>query len=310
LALCSEGEEDDNSSKRNSRNYHSSNIDRNSPSKLHRPNCPFVLPGDIGTPDGCTPPPASPPPRPTDYLQRASTTPPPATVSAVTGSQTMTETRAFESSLAMRALQFLPVPLLVLSSQKHIVLASEAMGDLLGYVGHVTHERGVSCNSESRRACSQRRDMTSTFRGKYLTDLGIELFGEDRSLRTTSWDTLLDSIINDERSGFEATHSGDVKVAVHVQHVGEAPNGRCKLEGPARIAEMVISPWNGEDNKRYVSVTFGCVSQWEPLESLKDIGDLIAGGKSFSAESSFAHSAQLPNGKVRKILNIPKTWLE
>ena len=62
---------------------------------------------------------------------------------------------------ALTALQYLPIPLLVLSAQKTVVLANEAMGRLLGIEWESTATQGLS--------------VTDTLCGKGIAELGVDI---------------------------------------------------------------------------------------------------------------------------------------
>ena len=77
---------------------------------------------------------------------------------------------------SIAALQYLPIPLLVLSPHKTVMLANEAMGRLLG----------TGFESAASQDCSR----TEVLQGKHMTDLGIDLL-ERRAQITRSWDVRL-----------------------------------------------------------------------------------------------------------------------
>ena len=85
---------------------------------------------------------------------------------------------------SITALQYLPIPLLVLSSQKTVILANEAMGRLLG-IGF-------------KSAASQECTITEFLRDKRMTDLGIDIL-QHHAQSTIPWEVRLvwnNSIIN------------------------------------------------------------------------------------------------------------------
>lgn len=74
---------------------------------------------------------------------------------------------------SLTALQYLPVPLLVLSSLKTVVLANEAMGRLLGIDFESTAFHGLS--------------ITEVLRDKSAGDLGIDIL-QNGSPILVSWE--------------------------------------------------------------------------------------------------------------------------
>lgn len=83
---------------------------------------------------------------------------------------------------SLTALQYLPVPLLVLSSQKTVVLANEAMGRLLGIDFECTAFHGSS--------------ITEVLQDQPMSDLGIDILQNGSPLLIT-WDKFLDTVIED-----------------------------------------------------------------------------------------------------------------
>lgn len=81
------------------------------------------------------------------------------------------------TSMALAALQYLPVPLLVLSSLKTVVLANEAMGRLL--------DLDRSANDEKDRDSVQ--TVTDKLHGQTMSELGIDML-QDGSPIWISWE--------------------------------------------------------------------------------------------------------------------------
>jgi hypothetical protein len=73
---------------------------------------------------------------------------------------------------ALTALQYLPIPLLVLSSQKTVVLANEAMGRLLGIDFETTAAEGMS--------------VTDILHSKTMAELGVDIL-QNGSPILVSW---------------------------------------------------------------------------------------------------------------------------
>lgn len=85
---------------------------------------------------------------------------------------------------ALIALQYLPVPVLVLSDTKQVVLANEAMGRLLSI--------DASASSPSQRS----RTITDLLRDQTLSQLGIDML-QNRLPVWVKWETFLDSLVQD-----------------------------------------------------------------------------------------------------------------
>lgn len=108
----------------------------------------------------------------------------------------------FKSSaeLALAALQYLPTPVIVLSSFKTIVLANDAMGRLLGL---------DSCRDDSNEDVSPTQILT----GKSLSQVGIDIVQDGRVLWVT-WDHFLDDLEHErnipEENDSQSFDHGDV----------------------------------------------------------------------------------------------------
>ncbi|KAF2421011.1 hypothetical protein EJ08DRAFT_525664 [Tothia fuscella] len=85
-------------------------------------------------------------------------------------------------SAALAALQYLPVPVLVLSSSKTVVLANEALGRLLGIDMRTMEDDGTGIIS-----------ITDLLRGRRVSELGIEILQHGSPI-WISWEDFLDSL--------------------------------------------------------------------------------------------------------------------
>lgn len=74
---------------------------------------------------------------------------------------------------ALTALQYLPVPLLVLSAEKTVVLANEAMGRLLGIEFECIADSGMT--------------VSDALEGKTMAELGVDIL-QNGSPLMVSWD--------------------------------------------------------------------------------------------------------------------------
>jgi PAS domain S-box-containing protein len=106
--------------------------------------------------------------------------PPSEVVTASTKSIRTSTPNLRQGQLAFSAMQFLPVPLLVLSSLKRVVLANEAMGRLLGIIQQPAEEGDMGT--------------LDRIRGLSLSQLGMEVV-QDGRIASFDWELYLDSLI-------------------------------------------------------------------------------------------------------------------
>lgn len=159
-------------------------------------------------------------------------------------------------SLSVRALQYLPIPLLVLSDRKTVILANEAMGRFLRVPPPML-------NNTSRNGGSAypQTGTTEVLLGMSLNDLAVDVFEEDATLCLVAWDLVLASLTEDE-DGIEMLDDGsparlrDTTMEVHVPYFGSTPKWRSGPEGPVRRSQMTVSPWRGDDGEVYFTLTF------------------------------------------------------
>lgn len=85
--------------------------------------------------------------------------------------------------LAFSALQFLPVPVLVLNSLKTVVIANEAMGRLLGALSEESSSEDVSF-------------ILDQLKGQSLSQVGIDMMQNGRPV-WVAWDTFLESVVDE-----------------------------------------------------------------------------------------------------------------
>ncbi|KAL8776950.1 MAG: hypothetical protein Q9213_008075 [Squamulea squamosa] len=90
---------------------------------------------------------------------------------------------------ALAALQYLPTPLLVLSTWKTVVLANEAMGRLLGLDVKQQEER-------SRAEEQEQIPISDILRGQSLSQIGIDMLQDGQRI-WVSWDKFLDTIADE-----------------------------------------------------------------------------------------------------------------
>ncbi|KAI0839279.1 hypothetical protein F5Y06DRAFT_286757 [Hypoxylon sp. FL0890] len=178
--------------------------------------------------------------------------------------------------LAFSAMQFLPVPLLVLNNLKTVVLANEAMGKMLGMVCDSpppTDDPAIICES---------------LRGQTLPQIGIDMVQDGRPI-WVSWETFLDELVLEmgakqagdtsksytngvddqakstteyaktellsDSLGKPATDSAvDVVVVPRDFNISEIP--KSKRAEYQIYAKMIISIWEIENNQTYFTLTF------------------------------------------------------
>ncbi|KAI5366460.1 Putative PAS domain, signal transduction response regulator, receiver domain, CheY-like superfamily [Septoria linicola] len=102
-----------------------------------------------------------------------------------------------KADMAFTALQYLPMPVLVLSSQKTVVLANEAMGRLLGIDPDPPSEKEDADMTPLQRLASRDiRSSTDILYGVTLGELGLDLL-QNGGPMFVAWDSFLDSVVDD-----------------------------------------------------------------------------------------------------------------
>lgn len=99
------------------------------------------------------------------------------------------------TDLAFTALQYLPMPVLVLSGMKQIVLANEAMGRLLG-VDLDLDDSDSTCDGNSENGTQNIESTTDLLHGKTLGELGIDLLQGGNAV-FVSWTDILQNVVDD-----------------------------------------------------------------------------------------------------------------
>jgi len=175
------------------------------------------------------------------------------------------------ASLAFTALQFLPTPLLVLSQDKTVVLANEAMGRLLGVepTGQPPNRVGGTSPEPS---------ITEILYGKRLGDLHFAVLQRKWPL-WVSWEQFLDALASDieKGEGFQNANSllnvsteappssedpmapqtliRDAAIDVLFSTLGDSSEGK-----PRQVeAKMIVSIWV-LDGERYFTLTFNSMT--------------------------------------------------
>lgn len=180
--------------------------------------------------------------------------------------------------LAFSALQYLPVPTLVLNHLKTVVLANEAMGRMLGL-----------CNESY-----EEEDPLTTIdklRGQTLSQVGVDMLQDGRPVWVT-WESFLDTLVHElgirapvkdyRQSQFaedatptasslpspsqppssppRRTQDAVVEVVISRKHRGNSPYDiewkKSKDSAYQVFAKMIITIWEVEDRQTYFTLTF------------------------------------------------------
>ncbi|KAI8626713.1 hypothetical protein F5Y19DRAFT_478198 [Xylariaceae sp. FL1651] len=140
------------------------------------------------------------------------------------------------AQLAFSAMQFLPVPLLVLNDLKTVVLANEAMGRLLG---PIEGEPGRHADSSS---------ISDMLRGQTLSQIGVDLLQDGRPV-WLSWESFLEGL-KTEMGAKHATESTSLNTDDNRD--GVAP----EFDSPSLDYPLAISEKVATDSVVDVIVTF------------------------------------------------------
>lgn len=179
--------------------------------------------------------------------------------------------------LAFSALQFLPVPVLVLNSLKTVVIANEAMGSLLGLISDSNDNDDAS-------------GILEQLKGQSLAQVGIDMIQDGKPV-WISWEAFFESL-NDIGSSDTHTNKADHHEAQHRPEEGDTtPTGdssdgkkgqsQCqqtvvevvvsrseltksklqlrptnKKSDHQTLAKMIISIWEVADHQTYYTLTF------------------------------------------------------
>lgn len=178
--------------------------------------------------------------------------------------------------LAFSAMQFLPVPVLVLDNFKTVVLANEALGRLLGMAPEGLRDSdGMVC-------------VMDHLRGQSLSQVGIDLI-QDNGPVWIEWEQFLDQVAvemgigktrgtpgsahctdgNTTPTGADDTFSNTthhpspnavVEVVISKRDYGRSTyDSRVRSKGAAEFhayAKMIISAWEISDKQTYFTLTF------------------------------------------------------
>ncbi|KAK4565568.1 hypothetical protein LTR86_004185 [Recurvomyces mirabilis] len=105
-----------------------------------------------------------------------------------------------KTDMAFAALQYLPMPVLVLSSAKTVVLANEAMGRLFGVEINAVSEEAADEETEleslARTITMEVRSATDVLYGTTLAQLGVDMLQNGNAV-FMAWEDTLESIVDD-----------------------------------------------------------------------------------------------------------------
>ncbi|KAF4125202.1 Signal transduction histidine kinase [Geosmithia morbida] len=210
--------------------------------------------------------------------------------------------------LAFSALQYLPVPTLVLNNLKTVVLANEAIGRMLGIVQNSTDEEDATLT-------------LNRLRGQTLSQVGIDMMQDGRPVWVT-WEAFLDQVVRD--MGVRAPVGGDsrrsaagdttpstpvldagahpelprrgstvrmpqdtvIEVVVSRKGIGKTTfdsRYRSKESEYQVFAKMMISVWELEDRQAYFTLTF---------TNTQSTPSSLASGRKYIARPSILEAAE------------------
>lgn len=180
--------------------------------------------------------------------------------------------------LAFTALEFLPMPVIVLNNLKTVVLANDAMGRMLGLSGDDSHDSKQDVSS-----------ITDKLRGQTLSQVGVDMLQDGRPV-WISWESFFDELVaevgtkhvvepsivkvdsqdrnyaprvtepepigSDGTPGKPASDSA-VNVVVLAHGADRATNKKnSKTSDHHTLAKMIITIWEIEDHQIYYTLSF------------------------------------------------------
>ncbi|KAL6816486.1 hypothetical protein J3E69DRAFT_345566 [Trichoderma sp. SZMC 28015] len=184
--------------------------------------------------------------------------------------------------VAFSAMQYLPVPVIVLNNLKTVVLANEAMGRMLGIISDDLSDEDASATMDK-------------LRGQTLSQVGIDMIQDGRPVWVT-WEAFLDTLItevgvrpsvsNHQRRPSHLGPSGDATPTATMA-LGQATEQAKHIERPTQdatveviitrkditkttfnsrykakeseyhaFAKMIITVWEIEDKQTFFTLTF------------------------------------------------------
>jgi len=169
--------------------------------------------------------------------------------------------------LAFTALQYLPMPVMVLSSTKHIVLANEAIGRLLGID---LDEADPEDEAEPQQEQPEEPDVDSTaeiLQGKTLGELGIDLLQGGNAV-FVSWEDVLQNVVDDATKAQKAyrKHCGDVAQEKEDEASGIDTRKRSTSVASSKLSQSGIPKKTTEVHDAAVDIVFSTIR--DPLTGL------------------------------------------
>lgn len=183
-----------------------------------------------------------------------------------------------QTSMAFTALQYLPMPILVLSSTKQVVLANESMGRLLG-IDLSPEETGEEGAELSNIDSTTPSNATELLQGRTLGDLGIDLLQGGNAIYV-SWEDVLQNVVDDATKAqqMSRTSSGIFSPednttptsAVHRRSISAASSrlshkSRTKTEVYDSMVDIIFS--TDRDRKTGLPKTEGVTAPYPPGHS-------------------------------------------
>ena len=181
------------------------------------------------------------------------------------------------SDVALAAMRHLPTPILVLSSSRTVVLASEPMKQLLP--SYNTHEEG------SEDPISREKSVTEQLHGKTLTDIGVGVI-EDGHPIIVNWDKYLDGLISGTDELSQNTSS------VSLQDVPNTPASPLKTSQQSSV--------DGANNRRLSS------PRKKRMKPQSIVADVVLTSK-FRAIHGGKHGFYMSDKQVRAKMQVG-TW--
>ncbi|KAJ2974880.1 hypothetical protein NQ176_g5825 [Zarea fungicola] len=197
------------------------------------------------------------------------------------------------AQLAFSAMQYLPVPVIVLNSLKTVVLANEAMGRMLGLITDDSDDD----DDETSRAIDR-------IRGQTLSQVGIDMLQDGKPVWVT-WETFFDTLAHEigarppaaEKNPHHAHGTGDATPTVTTPASPTKRRGSTNSTTPTQdaiievvisrkglhkttfdsrykskeseyhaFAKMIVTMWEVEDRQVYFTLTFTSTQSTPPAQ--------------------------------------------
>lgn len=235
------------------------------------------------------------------------------------------------AQLAFSAMQYLPLPVIVLSNLKTVVLANEAMGRMMGIVTEDSDDDSLVTNER--------------LRGQTLSQVGIDMLQDGRPVWIT-WEAFLDTLVeelgvrapaNDRRQaahshgdatpthhlsspqrkkGASAQVTQDAVVEVVISRKGLHKTTfdsryKCKESDYQSYAKMIVTVWEVEDRQTYFTLTFTSTQSTpsSPVNNKKGIAkpSILEAAERRTIPNSTPPSIASSRGANSPLFNAPST---